>query len=44
MWRAALTEPKFEEVTLRYLNEGHVAIVTLNRAAKHNAIVFDHLF
>ena len=44
MWRVAVTEPNFEEVSVAYKNEGQVAVVSLNRAYKHNALTFDHFF
>ena len=44
MWRAPKTEPNFPEVTLKYLDEGKVAVVSLNRPKKLNAIVWDHFY
>ena len=44
MWRAPKAEPNFKEVTLRYIDEGKVAILSINRPKKHNAIAWDHLF
>ena len=39
MWRT-ITEPNHEEVKVQYLNEGKVAVVTMNRPKKFNAITF----
>jgi len=40
MWRT-LEEPKFKEIKVEYLNENQVAIVSLNRAEKFNAVTFE---
>ena len=36
-----LEETKFEEIKVQYLNEKQVAIVSLNRAKKYNALTFE---
>ena len=40
MWRT-ISEPNHELVKVQYLDEGKVAVVTLNRAKKFNAITFE---
>jgi len=40
MWRA-IKEPVYEEVKVEYLSEGQVAVVSLNRSKKYNAITFE---
>ena len=44
MWREPMAEPNFPEVTIRYLDDGKVAIISLNRVKKHNAIIWDHFY
>jgi enoyl-CoA hydratase len=39
-----MQEPKLEEISLRYLDEGKVAIVALNRPKKYNAIRWENFF
>jgi len=40
MWRT-VKEPNHEEIKVKYLNGGHVAVVSLNRPKKFNAITFE---
>ena len=40
MWRT-LDEPKFDEIKVQYLEDGKIAVVSLNRAKKFNAITFE---
>ena len=40
MWRE-IKEPKHEEFKVQYLDEGRVAVVSINRAKKYNAISFE---
>lgn len=40
MWRT-IKEPVYEEVKVEYLSEGQVAVVSLNRSKKYNAITFE---
>ena len=45
MWRT-ITEPIYEDVKVEYLDEGKVAVVSMNRPKKYNAIsyvMFDHI-
>ena len=40
MWRT-ISEPVCPEVKVEYLDEGKVAVVSINRAKKFNAITFE---
>ena len=40
MWRT-IPEPKFEDIIVEYLDEGKVAVVSLNRPKKFNAFTFE---
>ena len=40
MWRT-IKEPKYDEVKVQYLHEGQVAVVSINRAKKYNAISYE---
>ena len=40
-WRPEPKKPDFKEVTISYLEDGKVAIVTLNRPKKINALSFE---
>ena len=40
MWRE-VPVPNATEIKIEYLNEGTVAVVSLNRAAKFNAITYE---
>ena len=45
MWRV-ISEPKFDDGKVEYLDEGKIAIVSMNRPKKYNAItyeMFDHI-
>lgn len=44
MWRTPLVDPNLKEINISYLKEGQVAIVSLNRPQKHNALTFDTFF
>ena len=44
MWRTPLKEPKFEEISLEYKDEGRVAVVAWNRPKKYNPLSFDMFF
>ena len=39
MWRT-VKEPKYDEVKVTYVSDGQVAIVSINRAKKYNAITY----
>ena len=41
MWRAPPTEPKFETIQIKYLENGQVAVVSFNRPKKMNSMAYE---